>query len=51
MVLNTELAPVYTELSKLKEAGQDKEKIRACLEETEEIQTKEIAFEKYMHIT
>ncbi len=40
----------FTEIETLKEAGQDECKIQACLNRTEELQTKEIDFASYMSI-
>lgn len=40
----------YTEIETLKEAGQDESKIQACLNRTEELQTKEINFAAYMSV-
>lgn len=40
----------YTEIETLKEAGQDESKIQACLNRTEELQTKEIDFAEYMSV-
>lgn len=40
----------YTEIETLKEAGENENKIQACLNRTEELQTKEIAFAEYMSV-
>ena len=40
----------FTENETLKEAGQDESKIQACLNRTEELQTKEIVFAEYMSV-
>jgi len=38
----------FTEIEKLKEAGTEDPSIQACLDQTEELQTKEIPFAMYM---
>lgn len=40
----------FTEIETLKEAGQDERKIQACLNRTEELQTKAIDFTAYMSV-
>lgn len=40
----------FTERELLLEAGRDEEKIQACLDRTEELQTKEIPFAEYMSV-